>query len=360
MKYDLGILEDYTERGLLRKSENDDLVQYNYTEKVNNAPMGELWDEITRFNRGNVYEKKTGELIARAMPKFLNIGQHSAEECERILSEKNIHVTEKLDGCLGILYTYKDKLFCNSRGGFNNHVTEKMKELVPKYTMVKTLCRTNTLNVEVISPVTRIICDYGDTDELNLITAFYRHNQSEYSYEDLALLGRILRMPLVKQVNMTWDELIHWAENADYTKEGFVVRLPNGQRVKVKSNEYLNIAKFRCGLNRSHIYKLIKLSIMEKKDYLQEMYANIPDEFTQEAKQIEQEIRIELQKYKDECYDEYNKMKGVDNRDLPKMGCKHLSGIYAIRSGKEDSLDRIYIKLIDVYNIGKDSEQKTE
>ena len=34
MKYDLNLLDDYVAQGLLRKAEDEDLVQYNYSEKI--------------------------------------------------------------------------------------------------------------------------------------------------------------------------------------------------------------------------------------------------------------------------------------------------------------------------------------
>lgn len=35
----LEILEDYVNRGLLRKAEDEDLVQYNYSERCNNDEL---------------------------------------------------------------------------------------------------------------------------------------------------------------------------------------------------------------------------------------------------------------------------------------------------------------------------------
>ena len=66
----LSILDQYVEKNLLRKAEDENLVQYNYTEYCNNEG---LWDNITMENRGNIYEKSSGKLIAKAMPKRINV-----------------------------------------------------------------------------------------------------------------------------------------------------------------------------------------------------------------------------------------------------------------------------------------------
>ena len=121
----LQVLEEYVHKKLLRKSETEDLVQYNYTEYCNNNA---LWDDITMTNRGNIYEKSTGNLVARAMPKFMNLYQLPKEQQDLLLQHQDINVTEKMDGCLGILYLYKGEIRCNSRGGFDNYVTDKIKQ----------------------------------------------------------------------------------------------------------------------------------------------------------------------------------------------------------------------------------------
>ena len=61
------------------------------------------------------------------MPKFPNLGQLPEEKQKEIMSKNDFNLTEKMDGCLGILYMYKGEIRCNSRGSFNNYVTDKIK-----------------------------------------------------------------------------------------------------------------------------------------------------------------------------------------------------------------------------------------
>lgn len=295
MRYNLSILEEYVEKGLLRKAEDDDLVQYNYSEKVNNAPMGTLWDDITMFNRGNIYEKKTGKLIARAMPKFLNLGQLSEDKQKELILKPKFNLTEKMDGCLGILYMYKGEIRCNSRGGFDNYVTDKIKELLPKYIMVKRILEHNTINVEVISPETKIICDYGDTQDLYLITAYSNNPDiGELNYKELSLMGQVMRMPVVKEYHMTWEALLRWQKEADATQEGFVVRFPNNERIKIKSEDYLNIAKLKCGFSKKRIWECMRDDAYNNTNTLDDYMINIPDELSIQAKTYLKELKDDL------------------------------------------------------------------
>lgn len=348
LEYDLKILDEYTERGLLRKAEDKDLVQYNYSEMVNTAPMGELWDEITMFNRGNIYEKKTGRLIARAMPKFLNIGQYSEEKQKEFLT-KPFTVTEKMDGCLGILYMYNGEIRCNSRGGFDNYVTDKMKELLHKYCMLKYILRYNTLNVEVISKETHIICNY-DHEDLHLITAYSNNPEiGELKPDSLSLMGQVIRMPVVKSYNMTWDDLLRFKNTAGYDKEGFVVRFEDNSRVKVKSDEYLRIAALACKLNKHHIWRLMKNDLEQNTQTLKPYMENVPDELSNTARKWYKEIQDGIDYHKQQAYIEYNKVKDLDKKTIGKTlkDNIYLHAIFAIINGKEDLLDKLFIKMVE-------------
>lgn len=348
-KYDLKILDDYVDRGLLRRAENEDLVQYNYTEMVNNHPEGLLWDEITTFNRGNIYEKKTGLLIAKAMPKFMNFGQYSEQEQNQFLNENNFTVTEKMDGCLGILYKYKGKIMCNSRGSFDSYVTDKIKELLPKYKLLNTLLNYQCMNVEVISPETKIIVDYGDEENLYLITGYLNKDWSEYTKENLDMISKVTYIPRVSEVNMSWEELLSWAKTANYEKEGFVVKFDNGQRVKIKSEDYLRIAKFKCKLTKHMIWKLWKNDIYQGTDSVGEYMKDVPDELYKIAENYLEEVGINLFNLTQKALQLHEDTKHIPQKELAQYMKDHPnelnSCLFSIRNGKP--VDKYLIKLVE-------------
>ena len=345
MLYNLSQLDDYVDRGLLRRAEDEDLVQYNYSEKTNNQG---LWDEITMFNRGNVYEKKTGKLIAKAMPKFMNLGQLSIEEQEKLVKQPKFTLTEKMDGCLGIIYKYKGKIRYNSRGGFNNHVTDKIKQLLPKYLMLNRLLEHNTLNVEVISPETKIICNYGNTEELYLITAFSNNNE-EYNYKELTLLSQIMKMPIVKQYHMSWQSLLSWQSQATWEKEGFVVCFPNHTRVKIKSNDYLRIAKLRAGLTKHRVWKIWKTDLEQNTNLLEDYLNQVPDELQKTVDRYMSELHNSLEEQRQTVLDLAKNLINIQTKDLLKYfkdnPSMYQSCIFNLRSNKP--IDKILIKFIE-------------
>ena len=228
--YNLELFDEYVKKGLLRKSEDEFLVQYNYTDKCSHE---NLWDEVTTFNRGNIYEKSTGKLIAKAMPKFFNFSQLSESEQNFFLRHNKFICTEKKDGCLGIIYMYNNEIRCNSRGGFDNYVTDVMKKLIKRYRNLEIVLRRTSLNVEVIAPQTKIVCNYGSEENLYLISAFTELNSEVGNYwqertpEELDRFSALTGMPRPKYRSFTWNELFTWSQTANHDEEGFVVTINN-------------------------------------------------------------------------------------------------------------------------------------
>ena len=356
MFVDLKILEEYVEKGLLRKAEDEDLVQYNYTDYCNN---NDCWDDVTLFNRGNIYEKSTGKLIAKAMPKFFNYSQLSEEEQKHFSKSMSFSTTEKMDGCLGILYKYKGKIRCNSRGGFDNYVTDSIKRILPKYELeaLSDILDTNTLNVEVVSPETHIICNYGNERNLYLITAFcdLGNYWQERSINAIDLFSNIINMPRPSYNIMSWEELFTWQKTSTYEKEGFVVTLNSSkfgvfERVKLKSDDYLKIAKIKTGLSKRSIWKIMRNDIENNtqtiRDYLTN---NIPDEIILEATKYYEDIKEEMNKVKENIMEVYKNTLLIPIEELSSYfkenPFKYCSGVYSLRRNKP--FDKLLIKAVE-------------
>lgn len=348
--YDLTKLNEYVENGLLRKSEDDNLIQFNYSEKCNNEA---LWDDITAFNRGNIYEKATGNLIAQAMPKFMNFSQLSEEEQQRFLSHDTLYTTEKKDGCLGILYLYNGEIRFNSRGGFDNYVTDVIKRLLPKYCMLKWVLQYNTLCVEVISPQTKIICDYGNEEELYLLSAISKNEDiGELDEPTTDMLAQIIKMPRPKRINLDWDSMFKWAKEADFTEEGFVVCIPSKkygcwERVKIKSEDYLKIAKLKACLNKKSLWRMWKNDLEQNTNVLEEYLKTVPDELYKIAKSYMEELEQDMQIYLDRAsfvlHDTRNlTMKALANF-LNNDPIRHV--VFAMRNEKDPK--KVIIKMIE-------------
>ncbi len=363
--HNLKLYEEYVEKGLLRKAEDEDLVQYNYSDYCNN---NDCWDSVTLFNRGNIYEKKTGFLVAKAMPKFFNFSQLPEEQQKHFLNASYFKGTEKMDGCLGILYKYKGEVRFNSRNSFNNHVTDAIKRILPKYNMevISSILDITTINVEVISPETHIICDYGKEENLYLLTAFSNLGSRwmERSEEVLDYFSEISGMPRPKYSTMTWEELFTWQKEADYQKEGFVITInsmvyDSFERVKLKSDDYLHLAKMKMGLNKHSIWKMMKRDIEEGTNVLDDYLSrDLPDEFLNEAQGYRLEIINDMNNISAIIKEKAKEVEDIPIEELSKyfkeFPFKYQNGIYSLRRNKP--FDRMLIRVVEPKIVDIDNE----
>ena len=347
---DLSTLDKYVEEGKLRKAETTELAQYNYTERTNNEG---LWDNITLYNRGNIYEKSTGKLVARSMPKFQNLSELPIEQQTKYLNS-SFKCTEKMDGCLGIIYNYNGLRY-NSRGSFEGFVVDAIKEILTKYTRVEDVCQHFTLIVEVIHPSTKIIVDYGDTKELYLITAYQGNH--EVSRSELEYISSITGMPVVKERHFTWDSILSWAETAGHDEEGFVLTfgynkdMESYDRVKIKSLNYLKVAAFRRNLCKHTIWKLWKSDLKQrsKVDHVKEYIQSAPDELYKTACRYVNELKQAMEVEKTSAKLEYEKTINLTPQELSNIlketKNKYAGAIWALRRNYE--IERCLIDYIE-------------
>ena len=161
MNYDLKLLDDYVAQGLLRKAEDEDLVQYNYSEKTNNEG---LWDEVTMFNRGNVYEKKNIDDELKEVKDFsltkqdfkeVKCYEWSCPECGEINHTYNYKYEDYCNKCnTKVELKLKDRIFecpnCKTKEDRDIHAANNMIWFYLKY---KKLDRSGTDQTSIKGPV---------------------------------------------------------------------------------------------------------------------------------------------------------------------------------------------------------------
>ena len=125
MKYNLDILNDYIERGLLIKNPHPTLPLdiYNYSRS---CQFSEAWDEITLNMRGTVLDRE-GNIVARSFTKFFNY-EEVADQVP--VKADYVYVQEKMDGSLGILFYYQDKWHLATKGSFTSEQAKKGMEIL--------------------------------------------------------------------------------------------------------------------------------------------------------------------------------------------------------------------------------------
>ena len=275
----------------LNKYYEDELVQkqvhpvlpltiWNYTPKVQygegNAQY-KFWDDVTKQCRGLVTDNE-GNVVARPFKKFFNIEENQHTPTEQF------DVYEKMDGSLGILFNYKGEWVLATRGSFTSDQSVKGTELLQKYDYQR-LNPDYTYLFEIIYPENRIVCTY-DFEDLVLLGMIHTESGDEvniHSGNDEDVRFKNLLNNLGFNIVRKYDGI------SDYTylkhaisdnREGFVVRFSNGDRMKIKGEEYLRLHKIMTNLSTTGVWEVLS-SGGKMEDYLKD----VPDEFYKKVKQ---------------------------------------------------------------------------
>jgi T4 RnlA family RNA ligase len=275
----------------LNKYYEDELVQkqvhptlpltiWNYTPKVQYGEGNtqyKFWDDVTKQCRGLVTDNE-GNVVARPFKKFFNIEENQHTPTEQF------DVYEKMDGSLGILFNYKGEWVLATRGSFTSDQSVKGTELLQKYDYQR-LNPNYTYLFEIIYPENRIVCTY-DFEDLVLLGMIHTESGDEVNIhsgnnEDVRFKNLLN--------NLGFNIVRKYDGISDYTylkhaisdnREGFVVRFSNGDRMKIKGEEYLRLHKIMTNLSTTGVWEVLS-SGGKMEDYLKD----VPDEFYKKVKQ---------------------------------------------------------------------------
>jgi hypothetical protein len=280
----LEILHRYCEDGLLYKQTHPSLplTIWNYTEKVQYEG---LWDEITTMCRGLVTDDKG--IVARPFRKFFNIeeGKHTPTS--------EFEVYEKMDGSLGILFFYKNEWVFASRGSFTSDQALMFKKIFTKKYKTSHLYHTSTYLFEIIYPENRIVVNYGDTEDIVMLGEINTETgeELELDYYTNSIFNVVKKYDGISDYN-TLKGMIE--NNA----EGFVVRFSNGDRMKIKGEEYVRLHKVMTNLSTTAVWE-----VLSNGESMDELLKDVPDEFYNKIKEYEDELKSRFQLIDTDYYD---------------------------------------------------------
>jgi RNA ligase len=319
MKYNLSILNDYIDRGLVIKQDHPSLPLsiYNYSRE---CQYNSQWDDITLNCRGLVLDNE-GNVVAKPFPKFFNM----EELMDTDIPNESFEVFEKMDGSLGIFFYYERTLsleeryniwFNNNyvtgmerffdpnklpdfddpyyeptpkikgewhmvtRGSFTSEQAIKGMEIAKKYNYDKICVPGYTYLFEIIYPENRIVVDYGKEERLVLLGVMDKKGE-EFPYSEIEGEG--------------WDIVNKYDGVNDYTKlkemisndeEGYVIRFSGGMRMKIKGEEYVRLHRILTNFSTKDIWELLR-----NNEQLEPFLERVPDEFDDWVKRIMMNLR---------------------------------------------------------------------
>ena len=262
---DSDLLRKHMDNGVVRRQVHPlypELYIYNYTEV---AQYDRIWDNVTRQCRGLI--TADGGVIARGFNKFFNLNTDFAPETlEANLPNEIPLVTEKLDGSMGILYYWDDKVWVATRGSFMSEqaqwATRWLRDRMAEDVEVDnnnilhylTVGDDHTLITEIIYSSNRIVVDY-DYEGLILTGCVDIETAEEVDREVLEEIGEACGLLVVKRFNKSLAECA--GENVS-NAEGYVLTYPStGLKIKVKFEEYVRLHRILTGLNPRAIWEML-------------------------------------------------------------------------------------------------------
>ena len=279
-------LQTYYDKRLVFKRYHPELpiIIWNYTPEVQ---YDGLWDDITIQTRGLVTDE-SGNVLARPFKKFWNLGE------KRHTPTEQFEVFDKLDGSLIILFWYEDQWIVASRGSFESDQAIAAKRIVDGLN-TDILSKEYTYLFEYISKWNKIVVDYGDVEKLVLLSAIHTETDVEVDYWTLKnVIGDTIGVETVTRFDGITD-YITLKDRIEKGKEGFVIRFENGQRVKIKSDEYLELHRIVTGLSTTAIWECLKSG-----RGLNEILKIAPDEYYKRIDEYANDLEYQFYKISDE------------------------------------------------------------
>jgi len=336
--FDINILNDYIEKGLVVKNDHPTLPLsiYNYSRTTQYEGK---WDNITKSCRGLILDRE-GNVVAKSFDKFFNLEEHNPEE----IPNEEFEVYEKLDGSLGILFWYQGKWILASKGSFISDQAIKGKNILNSKYNVEPIPKGYTTLVEIIYPENRIVCSYGNDEVLVVLSMVSNASGKELDYDSLLKINEETGLPVIKKYDGIQDyKTLKTLISKD--REGYVVCFRNGFRIKIKGDEYVRLHRILTGFSNVDIWEYLK----DKKD-LNELLDKVPDEFDAWVRNTVNELNSQFEGIEKEyqwIFKVTKRVEGIEDRKIfaeYAMRYKHPSILFSMLDNK--NYDEIIWKLI--------------
>jgi RNA ligase len=216
--------------------------------------------------RGLVTNSK-GEIVARPFKKFFNMeeGKHTPTS--------EFEVYEKMDGSLGIMFEYNGEMVCATRGSFASDQANWMMNFAKEYNYQDIIVGGFTYLFEIIYPENRIVVDYQGQERLVLLGIINTNTGEELPYDNW-----FEQFDVVKKYDgiKDYSTLKSMISN---DAEGYVIRFSNGDRMKIKGEEYLRLHKIMTNLSTTAVWE-----ILSSGGNIDDILKDVPDEFYKKIK----------------------------------------------------------------------------
>lgn len=253
--------------------------------------IGCKWNSENLVFRSSIWTKD-GYPVSLGFPKFFNYHEHP-EIVPPPTNLKGCQLIEKVDGSCLILSLYKEQTIIRTRGTVdatilnNGYEIDILKKKYPRafnlkeHLTVRDGTADHSLIFEWVSPVNKIVLNYGVEPDLYLTAAINHNDYSLLSQDSLDKMAAILHVKRPKKYNFsTIEEMLNGIEALE-GQEGICLYYNGGQSIrKIKSAWYLALHSLKSNLTME---KLADLWLLWGKPSLPEFDAKFEAQFDYEC-----------------------------------------------------------------------------
>ena len=257
------------------------LTIFNYS-KI--AQFQKNWNDITLQARGLIIDDND-KIIARPFKKFFNMEELKANE----IPNERYEVYKKMDGSLGILFYYANAWHMATRGSFTSEQSikgmsifnNKYKHLIPNLNVELTYL------FEIIYSENRIVVDYGETEDLILLSAIHAESGNEIDINDINL-------PFTKVESYEITNFEDLKNRNTQNEEGYVIKfIPSNFRMKIKFEDYVTLHGIVTEFSTKKVWEILK----DNQD-LEKLLEMVPDEFYDKVKLVYDDLTEQFETLK--------------------------------------------------------------
>jgi hypothetical protein len=118
-------------------------------------------------------------------------------------------------------------------------------------------------------------------------------------------------------------------------QEGFVVRFSNGDRMKIKGDEYLRLHKVMTNLSTTAVWE-----VLSNGGSMDDLLKDVPDEFYGKVKEFEKSLIVQFNQLEEEYQNHFDSIKRLGIRKFFAQSAlmfQHPSILFAMLDGKDIS-----------------------
>lgn len=334
-----------------RKHPTKDLWIYNYTPKTQ---YDRDWDDVTLMCRGLVLDGE-GKIMARPFKKFFNYGEIGPDgqvSGKGRTGDEEVRVLNKEDGQLFIGFIDNSgELVVSTRGSFESEQAQWAREWLKGRVDVSTLRKGMTYLGEIIYKEGRIVLDYGDFEGI-IGLGTVEEDGSFNPDDEVGVESGLFAKMRGDFGRMRLDEALNMEDRAG--AEGIVLLFDDGEMLKIKQKDYVQMHRVVTGLNESKVLE----AVADGPERVAELRSAIPEELHEWFDFTVAEFVEEYEKRRgevDKAYEVVAKQVGeeADKKKFAEalMGDGDRSGwliscVFMLKDGKEENLRRYLWKLV--------------